>query len=103
MNLLGGLGFAAATKATWALGLGGGIVVANPIPEAFELSRERLDAATEQALGEAHARGVIGKALTPFLLARINALTGGDSLRSNIALVLDNARLGARIAVAYAA
>ena len=89
--------------AKWALGLDGGIVVANPIPEAFEFPRERLEAATDRALGEAGAQGVTGKALTPFLLARIGALTQGESLRSNIELVLNNARLGARIAVAYSA
>ena len=90
-------------KAKWTLGLTGGLVVANPIPEAFELTRERIDDATEQALGEARAQNVAGSALTPFLLARINALTEGGSLRSNIELVRNNARLAARIAVAYEA
>jgi pseudouridine-5'-phosphate glycosidase len=90
-------------KAKWELGLDGGVVVANPIPEPFELPRERVDEATAQAVAEAHAQRVTGKAVTPFLLARINALTEGDSLRSNIELVLNNARLAARIAVAHAA
>lgn len=90
-------------KAKWTLGLSGGLVVANPIPEAFELTRERIDDATEQALGEARAQNVAGSALTPFLLARINALTDGGSVRSNIELVRNNARLAARIAVAYEA
>jgi pseudouridine-5'-phosphate glycosidase len=94
---------ARAMQAKWTLGLRGGIVIANPVPEAFELSGQALDAATEQALAEARTRGVAGKALTPFLLARLNALTGGDSLRSNVELVLSNARLAAHIAVAYAA
>ena len=90
-------------KAKWTLGLSGGLVVANPIPEAFELTRERIDDATEQALGEARAQNVAGSALTPFLLARINALTDGGSVRSNIELVRNNARLAARIAIAYEA
>jgi pseudouridine-5'-phosphate glycosidase len=89
--------------AKWRLGLGGGLVVANPIPAAFELSRERVEAATGQALDDARAQGIGGKALTPFLLARINALTAGESLRSNVELVRNNARLAAQIAVAYAA
>ena len=90
-------------RSKWQLGLGGGLVVANPIPEPFELPRELIVQATEQALDEARRNGVTGKALTPFLLARINVLTGGDSLASNIQLVLNNARLAARLAVAYAA
>ena len=89
-------------SAKWALGLHGGLVVANPIHEAFELPRERLERATEQAASEARAQRVFGKALTPFLLARVNALTDGASLRSNVELVASNARLAARIAVAYA-
>jgi pseudouridine-5'-phosphate glycosidase len=90
-------------KSKWQLGLGGGLVVANPIPERFELSRELIDRATEQALHEARTQGITGKTVTPFLLARVNALTGGDSLVGNIQLVLNNARLAAKVAVAYAA
>jgi pseudouridylate synthase len=89
--------------AKWSLGLAGGIVVANPIPERCELARDRVEAAIAQALDEAQAQGVTGKALTPFLLARVNALTGGDSLEANVALVRNNAVLAARIAAAYAA
>jgi pseudouridine-5'-phosphate glycosidase len=89
--------------AKWRTGLDGGLVVANPIPERFELPRERMERVTDQALEEARAQGIGGQALTPFLLARINALTGGESLASNIQLVLSNARLAARVAVAYAA
>jgi pseudouridine-5'-phosphate glycosidase len=92
---------ARAMQAHWALGLDSGLVIANPIPEAHALPRDVVERAIEQALAEAAAQGIAGKAATPFLLARVNALTGGDSLRSNIALVLDNARLAARIAVAY--
>jgi pseudouridine-5'-phosphate glycosidase len=90
-------------KSKWQLGVGGGLVVCNPIPEPFELPRELIDRATEQALDEARAQGITGNALTPFLLTRVNMLTGGDSLASNIQLVLNNARLAARLAVAYAA
>jgi pseudouridine-5'-phosphate glycosidase len=89
-------------EAQWALGLGG-LVVANPVSESFALPRERAEEAIERALREASAQGVTGKALTPFLLARVNALTGGDSLASNRELVLNNARLAAEVAVAYAA
>ena len=89
-------------KAKWELGLGGGIVVANPIPEQYALPREVIDRAIEQALSDAHAQGITGKATTPFLLARVNALTGGESLAGNIQLVLNNARLAAAVAAAYA-
>ena len=89
--------------AKWALGLDGGLVIANPVPESFALPRERAEEAIERALREASAQDVTGKALTPFLLTRVNALTGGDSLASNRELVLNNARLAAEVAVAYAA
>jgi pseudouridine-5'-phosphate glycosidase len=89
-------------QAKWALGLGGGLVVANPVPQAHALPREMVDAAIGQALADAHARGIGGKAVTPFLLARVNELTGGDSLAGNIALVLNNARLAAGVAKEYA-
>ena len=90
-------------KSKWQLGLGGGLVVANPIPEPFALQRELIERVTKQALQEARAQRVTGNAVTPFLLARVNALTGGDTLAGNIELVLNNARLAARLAVAYAA
>jgi pseudouridine-5'-phosphate glycosidase len=93
---------AAAMQAKWALGLGGGLVVANPIPEAHALPRERIDTAIEQALSEAQAQHITGKAATPFLLQRVNEMTGGVSLAANIQLVLNNARLASAIAVAYA-
>jgi len=90
-------------QAKWDLGLAGGLVVANPIPTGHELPRENIDGVIEQAVQEARDRGIAGKAVTPFLLARIDALSGGHSLDANVALVLDNARLAARIAVACAA
>ena len=87
--------------AKWSMGLQGGMVVANPIPEAYAMPRAAIDAAVEQALQEAQAQGIGGKESTPFLLARVCELTGGDSLASNIQLVLNNARLAAAIAIAY--
>ncbi|MBI2749308.1 MAG: pseudouridine-5'-phosphate glycosidase [Burkholderiales bacterium] len=89
--------------AKWAMDLRGGMVVANPIPEAFAMPRATIDAAVEQALMEAQQQGVTGKASTPFLLARVCELTGGDSLAANIQLVLNNARLAAAIAGEYLA
>jgi pseudouridine-5'-phosphate glycosidase len=90
-------------KAKWDLGLDGGLVVANPIPAQYALPREVIDRAIDQALTDAHAQDITGKSVTPFLLARVNALTGGDSLAGNIQLVLNNARLATAVAVAYAA
>lgn len=92
---------AGAMQAQWAMGLQGGMVVSNPIPEAYAMPRATIDAAIEQALQEARAQGVAGKQSTPFLLARVSEITGGNSLASNIQLVLNNARLAAGIAVAY--
>ena len=86
----------------WQLGLSGGVVVANPVPEAHAMPKAEIDAMTEQALREAEAQGVNGKAVTPFLLARIKQLTGGRSLDTNIALVKNNAVLGAELAVELA-
>lgn len=85
-------------RAKWALGLGGGVVVSNPVPAARAMPREEIDAITAQALAEADAQGITGKAITPFLLGRIKALTGGRSLATNIALVKHNAVVGARLA-----
>ena len=80
------------------LGLPGGQLVANPIPLADEIPRAEINPAIEQALAEADAQGIAAKEVTPFLLHRIFELTAGRSLTSNIALVLNNARLGAAIA-----
>ena len=76
----------------------GGMLVTNPIPEEFAMDKAVIDAAIEQALREANEQGVHGKETTPFLLARVVELTGGESLESNIQLVLNNARLAARTA-----
>jgi pseudouridylate synthase len=84
------------------LGIGGGQLVANPIPSRAEIPAETMAPHIEAALAEAAAAGITDKAVTPFLLARIGAATGGAALAANIALVKDNARLAARIAVALA-
>ena len=85
-------------RAKWALGLSGGVGVSNPVPAAQAMPREEIDAITAQALAEAEGQGITGKAITPFLLGRIKALTGGRSLATNIALVKHNAVVGARLA-----
>ncbi|MBR6246569.1 MAG: pseudouridine-5'-phosphate glycosidase [Bacteroidales bacterium] len=89
---------AAAFRAQQEMGLGGGMLVTNPIPEEYSMDPGRINAAIEQALADASKQGIKGKETTPFLLARIKDLTGGDSLASNIQLVLNNARLAARTA-----
>lgn len=89
-------------RTKWELGLAGGVVLSTPVPEAAAMRRAEIDAITEQALAEARQQGIAGKALTPFLLARIQALTGGRSLATNIALVKHNAEVGARLAMALA-
>ncbi|GLO61365.1 pseudouridine-5'-phosphate glycosidase [Vibrio sp. MACH09] len=92
---------AAALKAKWQLELHGGAVIANPIPEQYAMAPEVITNAIETALKEADEQGIYGKESTPFLLARVCELTGGNSLDSNIQLVLNNARLGAQIALEY--
>lgn len=91
---------AAFIRTKWQLGLEGGVVVSNPVPSESAMPKEEIDHITEQALKEAASEGVTGKAVTPFLLARIKELTGGRSLATNIALVKHNALVGARLAVA---
>lgn len=85
----------------WALGLSGGAVIANPIPLESGMEPEVIDTAIERALRDAEVAGVTGKETTPFLLARVVELTGGGSLESNIALVLNNAKLAAAVAAAF--
>jgi pseudouridine-5'-phosphate glycosidase len=87
--------------AKWALGLNGGVVIANPIPVQYSMDRAVIDMAIEKAIEEAAARGLKGSELTPYLLARIAEITGGDSLEANIALVKNNACVAARIAKEY--
>ena len=83
-------------------GLKGGMLVTNPIPEQFSMPADVINAAIEQALVEADKKGVHGKQCTPFLLAKVKELTGGDSLEANIQLVLNNARLAALTAAELA-
>ena len=87
-------------RTKWQLGLSGGVVVSNPVPAESAMRNDEIDGIIAQALREADAQGVKGKAVTPFLLARIKDLTGGRSLATNIALVKHNALVGARLAVA---
>lgn len=94
---------ARAHKMRAALGLPGGQLVANPIPAADEIASATLAPLIAQAQAEAEAQGIAGKSVTPFLLQRLFELTEGRTLASNIALVLNNARLAARIATALAA
>lgn len=91
---------AAAINAQRAMGYPGGMLITNPIPHEYAMPKAEIDAAIEQALREADGQGIKGKATTPFLLARVCELTGGESLKSNIRLVLNNVALGAQIAVA---
>ncbi|WP_207476421.1 pseudouridine-5'-phosphate glycosidase [Arenibaculum pallidiluteum] len=88
--------------AQWRLGIQGGAVVANPIPEAAAMDPAEIDAWIEEALADATRRGVAGKEVTPFLLARVEELTGGRSLDANIALVKENATVAAGVAAALA-
>ncbi|MBV8379697.1 MAG: pseudouridine-5'-phosphate glycosidase, partial [Pelomonas sp.] len=90
-------------RAKWALGLAGGVLLSVPVPEADGLPRELVDGWIAQALADADTRGIKGKAVTPFLLARIKELSEGRSLTANIALVKNNARAGARLAAALQA
>ncbi|MDF2985397.1 MAG: indigoidine synthase family protein [Eubacterium sp.] len=90
---------AEALKTKWDLGLKGGAVIANPIPEEYEMNPDVINRAIADALKEADEKGIKGKASTPFLLAKVKELTEGASLDSNIKLVYNNAKIGARIAV----
>lgn len=80
------------------MGLGGGMLVTNPIPEEYSMDADVINRAIDEAVAEANAQGIHGKETTPFLLAKIKDLTGGDSLASNIQLVYNNARLAAQTA-----
>ena len=82
------------------MGLGGGMLVTNPIPEEFSMDADVINKAIDEAVEEANAKGIHGKETTPFLLAKIKDLTGGDSLASNIQLEYNNAQLAAAHAAA---
>ena len=85
----------------WQAGLEGGMVIANPIPAQYAVPEDKINAAIERAVRESVEQGVQGKDSTPFLLARVAELTGGDSLTANIQLVFNNAKLAAQIACCY--
>jgi pseudouridine-5'-phosphate glycosidase len=87
-------------KLKWQAALHGGLVVANPIPEQYALPARQLDAHIKEAIAEAEARQIAGKALTPFLLDKVKQLTKGHSLDANIQLVLNNARLAGQLSKA---
>lgn len=89
---------AAMFKAQQELGMKGGMLVTNPIPEQYAMDKVVIDAAIEQAVAESKEQGIHGKETTPFLLARVVELTGGDSLESNIQLVLNNAIVASKTA-----
>lgn len=89
-------------KIKWALGLGGGAVISNPVPAEQAMPAALIQGYIDQALAEAQAQGIAGKAVTPYLLARIKALSDGASLSTNIALVKHNARVGTALALALA-
>ena len=92
---------AAAFRAQNDMALGGGMLVTNPIPEAYSMDPAVINGAIDQAVTECREKGIHGKGVTPFLLARVAELTGGDSLASNIQLVYNNARVAAQTAAAY--
>ncbi len=89
---------AAAFRAKLEMGLGGGMLVTNPIPEQYSMDPDVINKAIDEAVAEANAQGIKGKQTTPFLLAKIKDITGGDSLASNIKLVYNNAALAAKVA-----
>lgn len=88
-------------KTKWDLGLDGGVVITNPIPEEFSMDRKIIDKTILEALKEADEKGIKGKDITPFLLDKIQKLTSGKSLEANIKLVFNNAKLASKIAIEY--
>ena len=92
---------AAIAKVKWDMGLEGGMLIGNPVPEEYAMDFDEMSAVIDKAMAAADAAGVKGKHITPFLLAHIVELTGGDSLKTNMQLAFNNARTAARIAVEY--
>jgi pseudouridine-5'-phosphate glycosidase len=90
-------------RAHWNAGLQSAVLVANPVPEAEAILRSEMEPHIEQANREARAQGIHGQAVTPFLLSRLNELTAGRSMRANLSLLLNNARLAAQISSALSA
>ena len=92
---------AAIVKAKWEMGLDGGVVIVNPIPDEYAMPNEEINVYIEKALQMCKEKGIKGKDTTPFLLATVKDLTGGDSLKANLELAYNNARAAAKIAKAY--
>ena len=88
-------------KAKWGMGLKGGAIIANPIPEEFSMDPEQINKVIDQALHDMDEKGIKGKESTPYLLARIAELSGGSSLHSNVELVFNNVRLASEISKSY--
>ena len=91
----------AANKAKREYNLDGAVLVCDPVPAQYALDKDYINAEIDKALAEMEEKGIKGKEETPFLLSKIVSLTGGKSLETNIKLILNNAKLGAEIAVAY--
>ncbi|SFL33364.1 pseudouridine-5'-phosphate glycosidase [Halanaerobium salsuginis] len=89
-------------RSKWEIGLEGGVLIANPVPEADQIEANIINEKIDLALKEADQAGVSGKEITPFLLDKIKEITAGESLKTNIALVRNNAEVGAKIAAAFA-
>ncbi len=85
-------------KTKWDLGLTGGVLIANPIPDEYSMDKKIIDKAIDEAIKEMNKLGIIGNKTTPYLLAKIKDITGGSSLKSNIALVFNNCKLASQIA-----
>lgn len=100
-NLKTPAAIATALKTKWDIGLNGGAIIANPVPQEAAMAEAEINQYIDQALKEAEEQDIVGKLATPFLLARVSELTEGKSLATNIALVLNNAKLAAQIAIAY--
>ena len=92
---------AAIVKAKWEMGLDGGVVIGNPIPDEYAMPNEEINVYIEKALQMCKEKGIKGKDTTPFLLATVKDLTGGDSLKANLELAYNNATAAARIAKSY--
>ena len=93
---------AAAMKIKWATGIDGGLVIANPVPESWSMDPDEIEKVIAEAIDQMNRDGITGKDTTPFLLSRIAEQTSGDSLATNVQLVLGNAKFAAEIAVAAA-
>ena len=88
-------------KTKWDLGLKGGIVIGNPIPDEYAMDFKKMEGVINEAIKLADEKGIRGKNITPFLLATIKDMTGGESFASNLQLAYNNARVASRIAVEF--